>query len=74
MFNLHHLKKGIMMVIVTAAKAKNVLTLLCSLKSLGEVSTSPTHLHKAGSSKQPPLQEVDNLFNEQVIEQGCSCY
>ena len=40
------------------------------LKSLGEVNTSPTRLRKASSSKRPPLRDVDNLFNEQVIERG----
>ena len=44
------------------------------LKSLGEVNTSPTRLRKAGSSKRPPLRDVDNLFNEQVIERGRSRY
>ena len=44
------------------------------LKSLGEVNTSPIHLRKAGSSKRPPLREVDNLFNQPVIERGRSRY
>ncbi|KIM77565.1 hypothetical protein PILCRDRAFT_11985 [Piloderma croceum F 1598] len=43
-----------------------------ALKSLGEVNASPIRLHKAGSSKRPPLREVDKLFNQPVIERGRS--
>ena len=42
------------------------------LKSLGEVNASPIRLRKAGSSKRPPLREVDKLFNQPVIERGRS--
>jgi len=96
MLDLHHLKRGVMMMMGMAMNPKNrTLTRTWVFYPIGGKSThtllmidcayyfplqlslsvksttiNPTRLRKASSSKRPPLRDVDNLFNEQVIERG----